>query len=293
MKKAFVLILILIVFTFLYCDLFGERKIKNHDMEEGRYMAINLIPAPTGGAPLTTGDYNAQNAYIQSLILALNQKTLHLTEWDTLTRPRIEEGVYINHGGALFQVQGSSSVITGSPSAGRVYIKVSRSGDTLTAAFVNSASGYNWSYVYNGFYDSSGNQLLPYVLWLDGTNYYKYDLEKSTDKFDITEPIEFTIEVDTGDWSMQANAFITFAHGLGPYWKYISEISIIIRNDNDDNYNDLNGWDVQNTIASGGVSYLDSTNIQICHNFEALCFANADYNSTSYNRGTIYFRIRI
>lgn len=149
-------------------------------------MAINLITPPTGGAPLTTADYNAQNVYIQPLVSAMYKAPLHLTEWDTLSKPGLKEGVYINHGGAFFQVQDSNyEFISGTPTPGRVYIKVIRSGDTLIASDVGSATGYSWNYVYNGFYHSDGSQLLPYVIFFDTPNYHKYLISHAGDTFDI------------------------------------------------------------------------------------------------------------
>ena len=131
-------------------------------------MPINLVTPPTPTAPLTTADYNAQNVSYEAPMAALMNKILHLSEWDTLTVPALHRFTYINHGGSLFQVQNSVYAITDPGVAdGRVYIRVIRSGDTLTASFVNSTAGYSWYYVYNGFYHADGSQLLPYVLYLD------------------------------------------------------------------------------------------------------------------------------
>lgn len=189
MKKVFLIFMLFFTISLFNCDLFSDNKvIKNFNTEmEVKRMPINLITAPTGGAPLTTADYNAQNIYIQALMLSKDKSTLHLTEWDSATVPALSENVYINHGGALFQVQDSDYAITGSPSDGRVYVKIERSGDTLISEFVNSASGYSWNYVYSGFYHADGSQLLPYVLVKSGANYLKYRLSEFGDNYDISD----------------------------------------------------------------------------------------------------------
>lgn len=148
---------------------------------------IDLVTAPTGGAPLSTGDYNAQNNYLAALIAEKNKKTLHLTEWvASTTIPALKQGVYINHGGALFIVNSSDYVISGSPSDGLVYIKVYRSGDTLIAEFVNSITGYEWDYIFNGFYHSDGSQILPYVIIKSGSNYTKYTTDDYGRKYNLS-----------------------------------------------------------------------------------------------------------
>jgi len=148
---------------------------------------INLIIQPTGGAPISTDDYNYQNVDIGVLLNILDRKQLQLTEWDTLTVPALARYVYITHGGDIFQVQDSDYDITdpGGIADGRIYIKVERSGDVLEAEFVDNATGYSWNYVYNGFYHADGSQLLPYVLILDTGDYLKYNLSEIGNKFDI------------------------------------------------------------------------------------------------------------
>ena len=198
-------------------------------------MPINLIPPPTGGAPLSTDDYNSQNILIQSLLYNLMQSTKHLTEWDTLTKPELERYSYIQHGGALFQVQESDYTITGAPSDGRVYVKITRTGDELDAEFVNSAVGYSWNTVYNGFYHSDGTQLLPYILYLDGSDYYKYDLEGLSNKFDISSTKTKTYTFDIGDWNMYTTpSRIAPNTGVGTYYpaSLVVGVTVIIQQDN-------------------------------------------------------------
>jgi len=158
-------------------------------------MAIELIMAPTGGAPLGTADYNSQNVIIQALLYHLMQKTRHLSEWDSLVKPELLENVYIQHGGALFQVKTEDYTITGAPADDHVYVKITRTADELDAAFVNSAAGYSWNNVYNGFYHADGTQLLLYLVWLDTGDYYKFRIE---DTIYLNKPVMTEMFVDNG-----------------------------------------------------------------------------------------------
>jgi hypothetical protein len=149
-------------------------------------MAINLVTAPTAGAPIDTNDYDAQNNYLQALLYWMQQSGRYLTEWDTSVKPEIADGTYIMHGGALYIVDGDEA-ITGSPLDGRVYVKLEAgAGDTLVAAFVNSASGYSWNDIYNGFYNSGGSQILPVFCYLNDISYIKYHVIALENKYDIT-----------------------------------------------------------------------------------------------------------
>jgi hypothetical protein len=166
-------------------------------------MAIELIEQATGGAPLSTDDYNAQNVNIAAQLYSIDQNTLHLTEWDTLNFPKIKKDVYIQHGGALFQVKDSDYTITGSLSNGRLYIKLTRTGNILNATLTNSAVGYSWNYITNGFYHADTTQLLPYIIYRTITpSYYKYHVDSCTDKYRITSAIQRDGLGHIGVWDM-------------------------------------------------------------------------------------------
>jgi len=175
-------------------------------------MAFNLVTAPTGGVPLSTNDYDAQNQILQALLYNLMQKTKHLTEWDTLVEPEMAKNVYVQHGGALFLGDSDTAIAgAGALADGRVYIKVDRAGDALTFTFVNSAAGYEWNDAYCGFYHADNTQLLPYVLYKTAAGYYKFDLKESEDKFDITAYIHYKIKKEVGVWDMDVSNFKDFA----------------------------------------------------------------------------------
>ena len=79
----------------------------NLDLKQEKNMAIEILPVPTGGAPLTTDDYDSQNVEIQNSIFSVNRETIYLTEWGTLIEPEIEQGVVIHHAGNLYIVNGN------------------------------------------------------------------------------------------------------------------------------------------------------------------------------------------
>lgn len=132
-------------------------------------MAINKITPPTGGAPLSTSDYDAQNQLIGSLIKLSTNGQRFLTEWDTNLKPEIPGGTIIHHGGALFLAD-SDTAITGSPGDGEVWVKVSGT-EVLTPEFITSLTGYSWDPVNNGFYNVGGDQVLPVGTIKNGTDY--------------------------------------------------------------------------------------------------------------------------
>lgn len=89
--------------------------------------------------------------------------------------------------------------------------------------------------------------------------------------------------VEIGDWDMDADNTVNVEHGLGDNWKKIRGIHIIVRDDTDSNYTDLQGrgnswagyWNLSGNFyinlgrVPGGI--YDSVN----------------YDLTSYNRGWI------
>ena len=192
MKRIiFIFIMILCLLT---CDFFKE-------VDE---MSVEKIIPPTPSSPGTTDDYNQQNVLIQSEIFKFNENFLHLTNWDNLLQPVIKQGVYVSHGGSLFLVKNTDEIISGLPADGRVYIRATQSGDFLTFDFVNSATGYSWNYVYCGFYNAGGQQLLPYVLWKTINGYYKYLSRQCGNPYDIESLIEEKLIKPIGTWNMDA-----------------------------------------------------------------------------------------
>ena len=96
--------------------------------------------------------------------------------------------------------------------------------------------------------------------------------------------VPVTIEIDIGDWDMDANDTVSVAHGLSATeWKSARRLQVVVRNDGDITYfllytqtgaSDLAQWDDTNVIL-----FIDSPGQ----------FDKTDFDATSYNRGWITF----
>jgi len=279
MKKIFIFILlILIISNLIFCDLFKEQR-------EVVFMAsCDLVTGPTGGAPVNVDDYNSQNNILQALLYNLMQNTKHLTEWDTFNEPDMAEGVYVQHGGALFLVKDGDVGIGGAPANGRVYVKATRAGDALTFSFVNSAAGYSWNNVYCGFYHADGTQLLPYVLYKTASGYEKYTLTNSEDKYDITGLIVIHKTVNIGIWDMDTTPQKSVTHGFADE-SLIRHINAIIINDAGTEYWELSG-------STGGYIAISGANIVLTRETGGL-FDSLSFNDAAMNRGYVHYIARI
>lgn len=113
--------------------------------------------------PASVGDYDAQNAHIQAFTRQVMGGGMALTEWNNdSVMPKLAEGTYLSHGGYLYQVT-ANHVISGSPTDGTWYIRLSADGDTLVAEWISSVSGYTFNAVQNGLYSGS-YQAMAYQL---------------------------------------------------------------------------------------------------------------------------------
>lgn len=242
-------------------------------------MAINLVPPPTGGAPVSTTDYNAQNVNIYAQFNSMDQNTLHLTEWDTLTVPKLKQDVYISHGGSLFQVQTSDYTIGGAPANGNVYVKVSRSGDTLIAVFVNSIVGYSWDFNYNGFYHADGSQILPYVLVKSASGYNKYSIvfQNLTPTTEIKAIDDIIIEADN-------KSLILGAGGTSDFEMYFNGTDAILKSGNSIGFQgNLDTDDYVVITTTGNVPHITtagSCNLKITASSGLVDFDNDDLTTT-------------
>lgn len=106
-------------------------------------MAIELVTAPNS-LPLTTADYQAQNALIDNAFLNYGSLIPFYSG-------NIKKGAVFNIGGLIYRAT-SDTAITGTTSN---YVKITASGTTATAAYVSSLSGVSWNDTYNGYYSGS------------------------------------------------------------------------------------------------------------------------------------------
>lgn len=117
-------------------------------------MAIEIIPQPTTPAPtekVGRSDYQRQNDLINALA---SQGDEILTNWkDLASVPSIRQGTIIYHSGNLYSVNDQDEAISGSLSEGINYLRLTASGDNLTAAWVTSLAGYSFNEAQNGLYN--------------------------------------------------------------------------------------------------------------------------------------------
>ena len=134
--------------------------------------------AQYSSTPTLVTDYQAQNAHLQAFTNQLMTQQFILDSGTA--QPVINQGCYVSHGGSLYIADADTS-ITGSPSDGSVYIRVSGT-TSLTVEFVNNISGYAWNPVYSAL-TSGSYTLLPYLIVKAGTSWTRYNFNPNNQQF--------------------------------------------------------------------------------------------------------------
>lgn len=123
-------------------------------------MAITRIDYPTSGTPASNADYTAQNNLIYAAAYR-NPNAWKLNNWDNASIPVLKQGLYLRHYNHTYQVTGSDYTIQGSPVIGvDNWVVLSGHGSTITATWSSAPTGFSYNQVYNGHYNSAGDQLL-------------------------------------------------------------------------------------------------------------------------------------
>ena len=137
--------------------------------------------AQYSSTPTVVGDYQAQNAHLQAFTNQLMTKQFILDSGTA--QPVIKQGCYVSHGGSLYIADADTS-ITGSPSDGSVYIRVSGT-TSLTVEFVTDISGYTWNPAYTAL-TSGSYTLLPYLIVKASTVWTRYNFNPNNQSFGDT-----------------------------------------------------------------------------------------------------------
>ena len=137
--------------------------------------------AQYSSTPTVVGDYQAQNAHLQAFTNQLMTQQFILDSGTA--KPVIKQGCYVSHGGSLYVADADTS-ITGSPSDGSVYIRVSGT-TSLTVEFVTDISGYAWNPVYSAL-TSGSYTLLPYLLIKASSVWGRYNFNANAQAFGDT-----------------------------------------------------------------------------------------------------------
>ena len=149
--------------------------------------------AQYNSTPTIVGDYQAQNAHLQAFTNQLLTQQFILDAGTT--QPVIKQGTYVSHGGSLYVADADTS-ITGSPSDGSVYIRVSGT-TSLTVEFINNISGYTWNPVYSAL-TSTTYTLLPYLIVKASTVWTRYNFNPNNQSFGAIK----ATSIDTGSGAM-------------------------------------------------------------------------------------------
>ncbi len=128
--------------------------------------------------PTVVTDYQAQNAHLQAFTNQLMTQQFILDSGTA--QPVIKKGTYVSHGGSLY-IADADTAITGSPSDGSVYIRVSGT-TSLTVEFVTNISGYTWNPVYTAL-TSGSYTLLPYLIVKASTVWTRYNFNPNGQAF--------------------------------------------------------------------------------------------------------------
>jgi hypothetical protein len=138
--------------------------------------------AQYNSTPTVVEDYQAQNAHLQAFTNQLMTQQFILDSGTA--KPVIKQGCYVSHGGSLY-VADADTAITGSPSDGSVYIRVSGT-TSLTVEFVTSILEYTWNPVYTAL-TSGSYTLLPYLIvkatYSSSTVWTRYNFNPNNQQF--------------------------------------------------------------------------------------------------------------
>ena len=137
--------------------------------------------AQYNSTPTVVEDYQAQNAHLQAFTNQLLTQQFILDSGTA--QPVIKQGCYVSHGGSLYVADADTS-ITGSPSDGSVYIRVSGT-TSLTVELINDISGYTWNPVYTAL-TSGSYTLLPYLIVKASTVWARYNFNPNNQSFGDT-----------------------------------------------------------------------------------------------------------
>jgi hypothetical protein len=149
--------------------------------------------AQYSSTPTVVADYQAQNAHLQAFTNQLMTQQFILDAGTA--QPVIKQGAYVSHGGSLYVADADTS-ITGSPSDGSVYIRVSGT-TSLTVEFITSLSGYVWNPVYNAMTNGIYT-LLPYMIVKAGATWTRFNFNPNNQVFGEMK----ATSLDTGSGAM-------------------------------------------------------------------------------------------
>ena len=238
---------------------------------------------------------------------------LSLTNFANTSEPAIAAGSVVEVGGSLYVFSGDEAITGwgGVSNDTDAYIKLVPGVGLVTAEFVEAAP--TWSDAKQGWYDGNDRYVAGLHRGAGAGDYEdKWVYQKSQDKTDDhrflgTGVVEFdsgivgdlTGDVDgaiieqnssnrllvavfeIGNWDMDATLGAAVAHGLD--WTKIRSVYVVIRNDDNNVADPLDGSNVTGTDVNGFVTW-NATNITMQRR------VNGDFDGVGYDDATDYNR---
>ena len=176
--------------------------------------------------------------------------------------------------------------------ANTAYITLTPSGTSgsqiLTAKWNVNAPA--WSDSKQGWY-ASATSTIRYIggPFKSGTSSYEHKFILDDGQERPSNALLYSVIRDIGDWKMNTDLNIDVAHGLGADFKNIRSISVIIRSDDDALYL-IYATDTGGATIGQGVYGIDSTNISLRHDSQAL-WNTTTYSSIGFNRGWVTLQV--
>jgi len=141
--------------------------------------------------------------------------------------------------------------------------------------------------VLGGVINADDNQLgFHGKVFIDTAQTDFYDIVKNRSSYSCK------VEMQTGTWNMNSDPARNVSHVFGAKYKDFRNMSVYIRDDNDDKYYLLNSFfDLADAdLLAGGVSWIDSTTIYLSRRSLGT-FNHLAFDTDPYNRGNITFDV--
>ncbi len=221
-------------------------------------------------------------------------QAISLTNFDNENEPAIAAGSRVEIGGALYYFP-AERAITGWGGIGLytdAWIKLVPSGMSVAVEFTTTPPA--WNHLKQGYYDGNDR----YVGWMtknvDGDCVLKH-IVPNEQKAEMW----FEDRVEIGDWDMDAPGappggdYKNVKHYLSynPQNGDIVPINCLIRNDSNTVFYSLQYAEPNDTEPQGGLGIAGAEVFYLARRIGGF-FDNANYDSTGFNRGWVYFRHR-
>lgn len=228
----------------------------------------------------------------------IGYQAVSLTNFDNDSEPQLAAGSVVEIGGALFEAAALESISgwAGISNDSDVYIKLTVSGSTATAAFTTdpptwSTSKQGWydgddRYIGGLYKDGSGNYAIKWLYPADPGDPLNQEMIREGQTRPLLEKV-----LEIGDWDMDAT------ENVGPFAAQIPRtntqfISVTIRADNSDLYDFKAPYATGDFDIGGYWIWSDGFGGLKLYRVNGGRFDSVNFDSTSFNRGWVYIKYR-